>query len=231
MVRKILRITLILILFGIWIGDSIAAPEKRSPVVYIDPLFGGEENGPVLNQKYLGKTITLDLAKKLCTMLQKRDILSILSREQDSFLTLGQRIMKAREKRADVHIAINFVKSQKNCIHISYQKRLNKPYTIKGKDDTGGILFDLMGDKILKDSAALARSIKDKVKAESTVNCAIAEPRSTYLLENSLIPTIVIGFQVQESGSMPPYILDPVSVDKILHAIAEGIKKYLQGEE
>jgi N-acetylmuramoyl-L-alanine amidase len=230
MTHQILRIILIAIVFGIYVEDIYAIPQKTSPVVYIDPFFGGKDSGPILDQKYAGKTITLDIAKKLSALLAEKGIKTTFSREQDSFLSLAERIKRSRMEGADIYIAITLGQSDKDCITISYAKQLSETYE-KRKDDVSHILIDWMGDKIVKESKLLADSIKEKLKAKSVVKCMIVESKRTYLLENSFIPTIIIDFQVIKSGPRPTYIRNAITVNKILRAVSEGIQRNIEKKE
>ena len=227
MAYRILRISLVIILFGIWIGGSIVFSKERNPVVYIDPLFGGEETGPILKQQYAGKTFTLDTAKKLNAKLEKKSIVAPLSRDQNSFLPLADRIRGSRMKNADVYIAIGLSKSDRDCINLYYPKRLSTAFEME-KGDVGHILFDVVSKEVIKDSTALARSIRDSLKANAALKCTSAKPRSTYLLDNSLMTTVVVDFRVFESGSAPLYIMDAVTVDRILDAISDGIENNIR---
>ena len=227
MAHQILRIILMVIVFGIYVEDVSAIPQKTSYVVYIDPFFGGKDSGPILDQKYAGKRITFDIAVKLSRLLTEMGIITTLSREQDSFLSLAERINKSITEGADIYIAITLSQSNKDCINIFYAKQLSKTYE-KRKADVGDILIDWMGDKIIKESKLLADSIKERLKTKSVLNCMIVESKRTYLLENSFIPTVIIDFQVIKSGPKPIYIRNADTVNKILHAVSEGIQRNIE---
>ena len=99
-------------------------------------------------------------------------------------------------------------------------------YDKKKEVGLGDILSDILSDDIIKGSDRLAQSISDEAKSSSVLKCVIVQPGSTYLLEHSFVPTIVIEFQVQQADSMVPFVKDQFTMGKILNAICAGIERY-----
>ncbi len=225
MIYHVLKIILVFAFFPVYTETISATHPNEKPVVYIDPLLGGKETGPILDQKLAAKTVTLNMAVKLSTLLAKRDIMSTFSREQDRFLTAAERINISRMKGADIYIAINLSQSQKDCISICYTKRLSDKYKTE-KRDVGDILIDWLANKTLQESILLADSIKQDLRVKSAMNCIIVESKETYLLENSFIPTVIVDFQVVKSDSRDIYLRDAAMLDKMLQAISDGIERY-----
>ncbi|MDZ5646148.1 N-acetylmuramoyl-L-alanine amidase [Nitrospirillum sp. BR 11828] len=81
----------------------------RTPrLVMIDPGHGGKDPGAIGHAGTYEKDVTLDLAKELALQLRKTQGLSAgLTREDDHFLELGERVDVAREAKADLFLSIH----------------------------------------------------------------------------------------------------------------------------
>lgn len=87
--------------------------------IMIDAGHGGEDNGTVGKLGTREKDITLDIARRLETRLEKHERYHILmTREDDTFLPLQRRVELAQLSRADIFVSI----------HINYVPR--KPINI-----------------------------------------------------------------------------------------------------
>ena len=77
-------------------------------VIAIDAGHGGKDPGAVGKKGTLEKDIVLSISKKLYVLLKKeKNIKPILIRSKDSYMTLRQRIKKARKYKADLFISIH----------------------------------------------------------------------------------------------------------------------------
>ncbi len=78
------------------------------PVVVIDPGHGGIDTGAAGAMGILEKTVTLEFARDLATLLRAGGRVDpVLTRQGDVFLSLRQRIAIARENRAALLISIH----------------------------------------------------------------------------------------------------------------------------
>lgn len=77
-------------------------------IVCLDPGHGGEDVGAAYNSKTrLEKNDNLDLALKVKTELEKRDIKVIMTREDDTFVSLKDRCKTANKGRADLFVSLH----------------------------------------------------------------------------------------------------------------------------
>ena len=82
--------------------------ELRDIVVVVDPGHGGKDPGAVGYAGIKEKNIALAIAKKVVANLNKEfGFKAYLTRDKDVFLTLRQRINKARKLKADCFLAIH----------------------------------------------------------------------------------------------------------------------------
>jgi N-acetylmuramoyl-L-alanine amidase len=102
-------------------GQAVAAskdgparkPERSSPpverrLVVIDPGHGGHDPGAVGIRGTLEKEITLDISREIARRLRGTRGVSVrLTRDDDTFLPLADRVAVAREAGADLFISIH----------------------------------------------------------------------------------------------------------------------------
>jgi N-acetylmuramoyl-L-alanine amidase len=84
------------------------ATPRQPPVLVIDPGHGGKDPGAIGPQGIMEKHVTLDIAQQLIEQLTKRGgVRCHLTREDDSFLPLAERVALAREAKADLFVSIH----------------------------------------------------------------------------------------------------------------------------
>lgn len=87
----------------------IPARLSRPNVIALDPGHGGSDNGtqnPKLNLKE--KVFTLDVARRLETLLERRGYTVVLTRKTDERVELAQRALIANRAKADLFVSIHF---------------------------------------------------------------------------------------------------------------------------
>ena len=119
--------------------DFLQSNNHKSKVVVIDPGHGGRDSGAVGKFKILEKNVTLEVAKKLKKRCDKSSTLKcFLTRNNDTYISLRNRIKFARKKKADLFISL----------HADYNT----------KSRVRGISFYTLSEKASdKEAAALAR--------------------------------------------------------------------------
>ncbi len=88
--------------------------EKKSPsqtlsgmVIVLDPGHGGKDNGAE-GQDTIEKKLTLQTAKKLKKALNRLGATVLLTRDNDTFISLEERVTFAEEKNADLFMSIHY---------------------------------------------------------------------------------------------------------------------------
>ena len=80
----------------------------RDIIVVIDPGHGGKDPGAIGYKKIKEKEVVLSISKKIVNNLNKEfGFKAYLTRDKDFFLTLRQRINKARKLKADCFLAVH----------------------------------------------------------------------------------------------------------------------------
>lgn len=86
-----------------------AQPSARSrPVVVVDPGHGGLDPGAVVNKVYLEKIIALAVGRRLAKRLRNGGRFDVvMTRKRDTFVSLDDRVERARAKNGDVFISLH----------------------------------------------------------------------------------------------------------------------------
>lgn len=83
-------------------------PPRQPPVLVIDPGHGGKDPGALGPQGVMEKHVTLDIARAIAEQLGRRGgVRCLLTRQDDRFLPLADRVAMAREARADLFVSIH----------------------------------------------------------------------------------------------------------------------------
>ncbi|WP_448204242.1 N-acetylmuramoyl-L-alanine amidase family protein [Azospirillum sp. sgz302134] len=87
-------------------GTSRPAPRRR--IVVLDPGHGGIDPGAIGTRGTLEKEVTLDIAREVARLLSgQHGVGATLTRSDDRFLELQERVDRAREARADLFVSIH----------------------------------------------------------------------------------------------------------------------------
>nr|WP_096357452.1 N-acetylmuramoyl-L-alanine amidase [Variibacter gotjawalensis] len=86
---------------------EVAKTDAR-PVVVIDPGHGGIDNGTTAAEGVAEKTIVLDFAREFAERLEKTGRYNVvMTRSDDTFISLGDRVKVARQHKAALFISIH----------------------------------------------------------------------------------------------------------------------------
>lgn len=94
--------------FGSSDTQNAAAKINRKRIIVLDPGHGGKDPGAIgAYAKTYEKNITLAMGKELKKMLQNKGYVVYLTRENDIFIPLRQRIKIAQKHKADLFMSIH----------------------------------------------------------------------------------------------------------------------------
>ena len=87
---------------------TAARPPARRRLIMIDPGHGGVDPGAIGTRGTKEKDVTLDIAREVARLLSGRyKVGAKLTRQDDRFLALDERVDMARESRADLFVSIH----------------------------------------------------------------------------------------------------------------------------
>jgi len=89
-----------------WVGLTMASARPAGSVI-IDPGHGGKDPGS-LGFGLKEKNLTLDLAKKLESILKRRGIAASLTRQSDVFVPLEKRARLANQSSHTIFVSLHF---------------------------------------------------------------------------------------------------------------------------
>lgn len=197
--------------------DINRAPEAKNSdfVVVIDAGHGGIDSGASGVSGTLEKNVTLKFAQTLRDLLQQeKNFKVVMTREDDSFLRLGERVRIARQHEADLFISIHADSIRQSYIRgatvytISDQasdavaramaERENKSDSLAGYEideapEVADILLDLTRRETHIFSLGFADHVIDSLKDE------------IFLINN---PHRFAGFQVLKAPDVPSVLLE-----------------------
>lgn len=80
---------------------------RRPPLIYIDPGHGGSEPGAV-SGGYREKDLNLQVARRLNTILKSKGYQTVMSRTNDTQVSLSNRAQEANRINSDIFVSIHF---------------------------------------------------------------------------------------------------------------------------
>jgi N-acetylmuramoyl-L-alanine amidase len=170
-----------------------SAEESGRPIVVIDPGHGGIDSGAVGKDGTLEKDLTLKFGLELAAELKKDGkIEPILTREDDTFLSLGDRVEVAQQHHAALFISIhadtvrqNYVRGAtvytlsdeaSDALSQALAEQENRSDILAGlsledqPDDVADILFDLARRETKNLSVRFAKSLVGDMKGDVALN-------------------------------------------------------------
>lgn len=227
-----------------------AVPPARKKVVVIDPGHGGQDPGATSGKTY-EKHIVLGISRALKSQLETTGKYKVyLTRENDRFIKLHNRVKFARGKNADLFVSIHADSIKKKSVRgasiytlsekasdaqtAKLAARENKVDLIHGIDlthedhDVAGILLDLVQRDTMNQSNFFAEKLVKALKDQGVRTLQNPHRSAGFaVLKAPDIPSILIeaGFV---SNRQDARLLQKKSYQtKLAKTIAQGIDEYL----
>ena len=172
----------------------------QTHTIIIDPGHGGVDRGGVPRQRVGEKGLTLDVAKRLRRVLEENDYRVIMTRNSDTFVSLGERVAIANSYRDALFVSVHFnsaPRSGANGIETYYYRR---------------------------DSAAIAANIHRHVVAGAPSENRGIRRRAYYVLRRTRIPAVLVECGFLTNPMEASYALDSDYRQKLAEEIARGIR-------
>lgn len=179
--------------------------------VILDAGHGGNDPGMVLDTIY-EKNISLQITEKLQELLTDRGCSVFMTREDDSYISLEDRVRLTRTQKADLFLSIHL-----NAVD----------------DDTvsSGI------ESYYNDSACPgSRQLAEAVQSETVIRTGARDrgargDSGLYVVRKTAVPSCLIEVGFLTSDTERPLLLSDDYQTKIAEGIARGILKYLSENE
>ena len=224
--------------------------DSRQITIAIDAGHGGEDPGARGASGSREKDVTLMIAKKLKAIIDNEpNMRGVLTRDSDYFIPLHNRVVKARNMRADLFISIHadaftnpaargssvFALSERGATSASARylaKKENESDLIGGvslnvKDPVlARTLLDLSQTATINDSLKLGKEVLGQIGDINKLHATRVEQASFAVLKSPDIPSILIETAFISNPEEERKLNDDAYQDKLVSSILAGIKKY-----
>jgi N-acetylmuramoyl-L-alanine amidase len=236
-------------------GKTPAAKPKgkvnRLITITLDPGHGGEDPGAVGRGGNREKTVTLAIARRLKTKLERdANVRVAMTRDKDFFVPLGTRVQKARRVQSDLFVSIHadawikpeargssvFVLSEKGASSSAARWLAQKE---NDADLVGGVnlkvkdpflartLLDLSQTATKSDSLRLAKSVLGELGGVNRLHKSDVEQAGFAVLKAPDIPSILVETAFISNPEEERKLADEHYQNQLAEAIARGIMRYL----
>ena len=233
---------------------SLNPPMKsanKKIIIAVDAGHGGEDSGAIGASGSLEKNITLSIARKLKKEIdQDEQLRAVLIRDDDYFIPLQGRVIKARKLKADIFVSIHadaftnpdakgssvFALSESGATSASAKYLANKE---NESDLIGGVslddkepmlaktLLDLSQSATINDSVKLGNFVLDQLRDINDLHKPNVEQAGFAVLKSPDIPSILVETAFISNPREEQSLNNDEHQEILAKNILIGIKKYL----
>jgi len=222
----------------------------RMVTIALDPGHGGEDPGATGATGIHEKEIVLAIAKRLKGKLEELPNTRVmLTRDNDFFVPLGQRVDKARKVQADLFVSIHadafveptargssvFVLSEKGATSSAARwlaNDQNKADMIGGVNlathdrELASVLFDMSTTAQINDSMKLAKAVLTEIGGINRLHRGAVEQAGFAVLKAPDIPSILVETAFISNPEEEARLKDDAYQNQLADAITKGIRRY-----
>jgi N-acetylmuramoyl-L-alanine amidase len=217
--------------------------------IVIDPGHGGQDAGaPGYEKGVFEKDVVLSIAKKLAEKVEKElGVEVIMTRSDDTFITLEERTQIANRKKADLFISIHtnatlnksaygietyFLNLARDKDSVAVAARENAT-SEKNISDLQSILDSLMRNTKITESSKLATYVQDSMvrnlsKSYEQVNSKGVKQAPFYVLLGARMPAILVETSFISNERECKRLTDAEYQVKLCDAIVDGVRAYIR---
>jgi TonB-dependent SusC/RagA subfamily outer membrane receptor len=179
--------------------------DGKTITVVIDAGHGGLDNGATAD-RWNEKDITLSLAKKIAALNSNEHINILLSRDNDQMISVKDRVLFAKEKKADLFISLHLNSSE------------NK------QSDGFSVLIDKENSR---KNLLLASTLIDELKKSYKTGEKIGlRKNGVWVLDENVCPAALIEFGYLSNSADEAFITNNENQEKIAINILNAIANY-----
>ncbi|NPV54393.1 MAG: N-acetylmuramoyl-L-alanine amidase [Firmicutes bacterium] len=183
--------------------DIVRSPLFKK-VVVVDPGHGGSDPGAIGPSGLQEKFVTLDIALRLARLLELAGAKVLLTRTDDRFVSLPDRVKLANENNADLFVSV----------HVN-------SFTDLYPSGAETFYFDNVPD-----SRRLAALIQDALVRESEINNRKAKSRELYVLREARVPACLVEVAFISNFGEEMLLMSPGFRQKAAQGIYAGILSF-----
>lgn len=225
---------------------------RRDIVIAIDPGHGGQDPGAIGPTGTREKDVVLQISKRLATLVNSEPgMKAYLTRDRDVFLTLRQRIQRAKQNGADMFISIHadaftnknargssvFVLSDRGASSEAAQILADREnaadlaggISLEDKDDLlASVLLDLSQTASLEASLEVGNTVLSGLKRVGKVHKKQVESAGFVVLKSPDIPSILVETAFISNPTEEQNLKNGNHQYKLAAAMMNGIRTYFQ---
>jgi len=237
-------------------SPQVEVPPSRSSrriIVVIDPGHGGEDPGAVGRRGTYEKHVVLAISRKLKRVLEADPNLRVmLTRDDDYFVPLAQRVAKARRVSADLFVSVHadafreprargssvFALSENGATSAAARWLAEKE---NASDLIGGVslpardpllartLLDLSQTAQINDSLKVGRHVLAEIAEHNTLHKPAVEQAGFAVLKAPDIPSILVETAFISNPEEEQKLRSEQHQLRFAESIGDGVKRYFAG--
>jgi N-acetylmuramoyl-L-alanine amidase len=233
---------------------AVPAEPKGKPLIVLDPGHGGIDSGARGPHGVLEKNVVLAFALKLQAILVKSGRFDVaLTRTDDSYLTLEQRVALARQNKADLFISLHADSFSQPQIHGAsiYTRDENATDVLdKVLADTENrseivagfaspkmapavvdVLVDLMRRQMRRQSFEAAQAIVAELEPSVTLRRYPVRQADFFVLQAPDVPSMLIELGFMSNSEDISNLTKPEWEARVADALGRGIADYFDQQQ
>jgi N-acetylmuramoyl-L-alanine amidase len=228
-----------------------AGQDKARPMVTIDAGHGGFDPGTESAGGISEKNVALAIARRLAAALESRGMGVELTRNDDSFLSLGERTELANHAHADLFVSIHlnsspdwntsgietyYLNNTTDRATIRLARIENGGYSALGQSNLNYILTNLQQDYKANEASSLARMIEaEAVSSVDTrlgirMNALGAKMGPFYVLVGAEMPSVLVECGFLSNPREAQFLIEPSYQAALADGIAGAIMHYFNAD-
>ncbi|OUC37026.1 N-acetylmuramoyl-L-alanine amidase AmiA [Enterobacter sp. J49] len=222
----------------------------RKPRVMIDPGHGGKDPGATGYEGTEEKHVVLEIAKYLQAMLTMNGVDARLTRSEDIFVPLYERVLKAHHHNADLLVSVHadgftspsaqgasvFALSTRGATsamarYLSDSE--NAADIAAGEKSSAGdrylqeVIFDLEQTETIRESLALGSELIHHIAPVHTLHSPTTEQAAFVVLKSPFIPSVLVETAFITNPAEEKLLSTSSFRYRMASALNDGILKYL----
>ena len=227
-------------------GHIKSPPTIPTFTVVIDPGHGGKDGGAVGQKGTLEKSVTLSVARKLERLIKtEAGLRPILTRADDSYVSLSRRAQIAHEAHADLFVSLHADayedhEAQGASVYILSETGASSAaaQTLADRENAGevggidlsaqdaavaSVLVDLSLGATVEASAQAAQQIMEALRTEYHLHNPKVQQAGFAVLKSVDVPSLLIEMAFLSNPQEEHRLLNPQEQQRLARAIARGI--------
>ncbi|MFD7520896.1 N-acetylmuramoyl-L-alanine amidase [Paenibacillus chitinolyticus] len=194
--------------------------EAMAYKVVVDPGHGGKDPGAIGVNGLNEKTVNLDISLKLRDELKKKGVDVVMTRADDRYLSLDERVQFTNAQNADVFVSVHANSNPSSAANGSQVLYYDSRYP---QDDYPA---SPEMEALTPFSKLLAQKVLSSVLSQTGLKDQGLVPSAVYVVRKGKIPSILVETGFLSNKKEADLLADPAFRTKMAKAIADGVVSY-----